>query len=326
MERRLRGASRVLWRAAEALFARRGDFDLVHDNHGLGTGLLDLVFGGWPVLASVHHPVTIDKALDLKHASGPLRRLVLRRWYGFAKMQSRVARRLDRVITVSESARDDVVSEMGVDASRVAVVPLGVDPELWRPIAAEKRAPGRIMTTASADVPLKGLCYLIEALAKLRTEREDAHLVVVGSLRDGSAVDRAIERFDLRAHVVFVGGETDEEIVRRYAQAQVAVVPSLYEGFSLPAIEAMSCAVPLVVTAAGALPEVVGDERDAALVVDPADPGELAVAIAEVLADEELAARLGASGRARATERYSWDRVARATLEQYRGVIGERSC
>jgi glycosyltransferase involved in cell wall biosynthesis len=311
------------WRVAEALSGRRSEFDVVHDNHGLGTGLIRLIEQGWPVIASVHHPVTIDKALDLRHAPSFRRRVALRRWYGFARMQSSVARRLDRLVTVSESARADVLSEMGVEPGRVTVVPLGVDPATWRPIEKTTRVRGRIMTTTSADVPLKGLVHLIEALAKIRTEREEAHLVVIGALREGSAVDRAIERFGLRYQVAFVGGESDHEIVERYAQASVAVVPSLYEGFSLPAIEALACGVPLVVTTAGALPEVVGE---AALVVDPGDSGALAGAITNVLEDEELAQRLGNTGRARVLECYSWDRVAAATVAQYRLVIDQRPC
>jgi glycosyltransferase involved in cell wall biosynthesis len=215
---------------------------------------------------------------------------------------------------------------MGVDPARVTVVPLGVDPSTWRPVESVARVPGRIMTTTSADVPLKGLVYLIEALAKMRTEREDAHLVVVGALREGGAVDQAIERFGLRDDVRFVSGESDDEIARRYAEAAVAVVPSLYEGFSLPAIEAMACGVPLVVTSAGALPEVAGENGESAVVVDPADAGALAHAVTELLADRDRAERLGAAGKARALSRYSWDRVAAATLEQYRFVIERHPC
>jgi glycosyltransferase involved in cell wall biosynthesis len=314
------------WRVVEALSSRPGEFDVVHDNHGLGTGLLHLVEKGWPVLASVHHPVTIDRALDLRHAPSIRRRLVVRRWYGFAKMQSRVARRLGRLVTVSESARADVIAQMGADPARVAVVPLGVDPSIWRPLDGVERVSGRIMTTTSADVPLKGLVYLVEALAKIRTERDDAHLVVVGDLREGSAVDAAIERFDLREHVRFVGGEPDAEIVRRYAEARVAVVPSLYEGFSLPAIEAMACGVPLVVTSAGALPEVAGLNGESALVVDPADASALAEAITDLFDDEDRATRLGAAGRSRVLAQYSWDRVAAATVEQYRILMDRRPC
>ena len=139
------------------------------------------------------------------------------------------------------------------------------------------------MTTASADVPLKGLTYLIEALAKVRTEREDAHLVVIGQPRHKSAVPAQIERLGLTDAVEFVSGVTDERIVELYAEAEIAVVPSLYEGFSLPAIEAMACGVPLVTTTGGALPEVVGPSGDCAMTVPTADAGALAQQIIETL-------------------------------------------
>jgi glycosyltransferase involved in cell wall biosynthesis len=303
------------WRVTHELAGRRADFDVVHDNHGLGGGLLGLVESGWPVIASVHHPVTIDRALDLRQARTLGQQVTLRRWYGFARMQHRVARRLP-LITVSESAKRDVIEEIGVPPEQVSVVPLGVDEQMWRPLGGISRTPGLVMTTASADVALKGLPLLLEAVAKLRTERDGVQLVVVGRPRDGAA--RAIERFGLDGAVSFVEGEEDESLVRRYAEASVAVVPSLYEGFSLPAVEAMACAVPLVVTTGGALPEVVGD---AALSVPPGDAGALASAIARLLDDSSSGARLGERARQRAISCYSWRRVAEATADQYRAVI-----
>ena len=147
------------WRARAVLAARRGDFDVVHDNQGLGTGLLRMMGDGWPVVASIHHPVSVDRGLDLAEARGTARTLTLRRWYGFAAMQSRVARRIPRIVTVSESSRRDIVKLMGVAPERISVIPLGVDTDCWCPRPEIPRVPGRIMTTASADVPLKGLVY-----------------------------------------------------------------------------------------------------------------------------------------------------------------------
>ncbi|MGD0742301.1 MAG: glycosyltransferase family 4 protein [Acidimicrobiales bacterium] len=314
------------WRARTALAPRRAEFDVVHDNQGLGTGLARMQADGWPVVASIHHPVTIDRRLDLAEARGTARALSLRRWYGFAAMQNRVARGLARVVTVSETSRRDIVAEMGVAPDRIAVIPLGVDTDSWRPHPGLARVPGRIMTTSSADVPLKGLVFLLEALAKLRTERDDAHLVVVGQPRGASPVMVAIARFGLEGAVRFVGGESDCRLAERYAEASVAVVPSLYEGFSLPAIEAMACGVPLVATTGGALPEVVGSDGAAALAVPPGDPGALAAAVARILAEPALARRLGAAGRRRVLTRFSWDRVAAATAEEYRAALAGRPC
>lgn len=313
-------------RVYRELQGRRGEYDVVHDNHGLGSGLLKLMADGWPVVASIHHPVSIDRAVDLAHAESAWRAMSIRRWYGFASMQHRVARKLPAIITVSESAKKDLVEHVGADPTRVSVIPLGVDGDVWRPLDDIARVPGEIMTTTSADVPLKGLTVLLEALAKLRTEVDDAHLVVVGERRADGPANAAIERFGLEEAVRFVAGETDARLVERYARASVAVVPSLYEGFSLPAVEAMACGVPLVTTTGGALPEVVGADGSAALTVPPGDPGALASALKSVLDDSSLARRLGEAGRKRALLRFSWERVADQTVEQYRASLRAPSC
>ena len=304
-------------RARRLLAERAADFDLVHDNQSLGRGIAGMMRDGWPVLATIHHPITVDRDLDLAHAEGWKRRLSLRRWYGFVGMQARVAQGIARVVTVSESSRRDIADQLGVSLERIAVVPVGVDSSVFRPMPAVHKVPGRIMTTASSDVPMKGLLPLLEALAKLRVDHEDAHLVVVGRLRDGSTIPAALERLGLGGAVRFVSGVSDQSIVDLYAEAQLAVVPSLYEGFSLPAIEAMACGVPLVAPTGGALPEVAGPSGDSALLVAPGDPDALAQAVSRLLGDESLRLRLGAAGRRRVAERFTWPVTARATAEQY---------
>jgi glycosyltransferase involved in cell wall biosynthesis len=307
-------------RAARILRAHRDEFDVVHDNQSLGYGLLTLKRAGIPVVATVHHPCSIDRRLDIAHAHGLKRRFVLSRWYSFTRMQARVARRLDRIVCVSESARADVSKDFRVPPDRISVVHNGVDAELFRPLSEIERIEGRIIATASADVPLKGLLHLIEALAKLRTER-DAHLVVIGAARPTGHVAAAIERYGLEGSVRFERDVDWLRLVELYARAQVAVVPSLYEGFSLPAVEAMSCAVPLVATTGGALPEVVGPDAGAGLLVPPGDAGALATAIGRLLDDATLRERIGAAGRRRALERFTWRATAEAVLENYLRVM-----
>jgi glycosyltransferase involved in cell wall biosynthesis len=308
-------------RARRALAARRHDFDVVHDNQSLGSGLLGLADLGLPVLATIHHPITVDRRVELAHAPGPIRKLTLRRWYGFTRMQTRVARRMPRILTVSDSSAADIVADHGVDPDRIRVVPVGVDPERFRPLPHVRRVPGRIMTTASADVAMKGLTHLLEAIAKIRTERPDVELVVVGKPVAEGPVARTLDRLGLHDAVSFVSGVSDERIVELYAECEVAVVPSLYEGFSLPAVEAMACGVPLVVTTGGALPEVVGTDGRAAALVPPGDPGAIATALLDLLGAPERRAAMGAAGRERAVGRYSWRATAEATARQYREVI-----
>lgn len=303
-------------RVARALSDRLDEFDVVHDNQCLGYGLLQLD-RSLPVVGTIHHPCSLDRELELSHAPDWKKRASLRRWYGFTRMQGRVARRLSYLVSVSEAAKRDVLQEFSVDPARVSVVHNGVDVEVFRPLPDVVRVPGRIVTTSSADVPLKGLVHLIEALAKIRTER-DAHLVVIGKTRVNGRVAETIDRFELRDHVRFETGVDRDRLVHLYAEAEVAVVPSLYEGFSLPAIEAMSCRVPLVATAVGAIPEVVGD---AAVLVPPRDAGALAEEIGALLEDKTRRVELGADGRRRVLNNFTWEATARRTLEIYERAI-----
>jgi len=305
-------------RAWRELRGRTERPDVVHDNQTLGYGLLLLQRAGFPVLATVHHPITVDRTVDLAAAHGLRRQVSVRRWYSFLRMQARVVRRLPSLLTVSQSSYGDIVRDFAVEPSRLTVVPVGVEHEVFVPPTVP-RVPGRIVATASADVALKGVVPLLEAVAKLRTER-DVELLVVGSVKKGGAVARTVVRLGLEDAVRFVHGLTEQQLVEVFGSAHVGVVPSLYEGFSLPAVEMMSCATPLVVTSAGALPEVVGD---AALSVAPRDAEALAVALGRVLDDDELAARLGAQGRARVVELFTWRAVAERTVACYHAHLSQ---
>lgn len=305
-------------RAWSNLRHRTDEFDLVHDNQCLGYGLLGMERDGLPVVATIHHPITVDRRLEMEHASTWHQRLSLRRWYSFTAMQTYVARRLKRVVTVSESSFGDIVRDHKVDPGRMAIVPVGVDVDLFCPLPDVEPVPGRLVTTASADVTMKGLRYLLEALAKLRTEREDAHLVVIGKRKPGGRSDKAIGELGLEGAVEFVSGVPEQRIIELYAEAELAVVPSLYEGFSLPAIEAMACGTPLVATSGGALPEVVGADGETALVVPPGNSEALAAKLRWALERTDLRSGIGRAGRQRVIDQWSWRHTAERTVEQYR--------
>jgi len=313
-------------RAWDHLRNRKDDFDIVQDNQCLGYGLLLIERQlGIPVLGTIHHPITVDRRLEMEAASGWYKRLTLRRWYAFVDMQTQVARRLQRIITVSENSFKDIVTDHKVDPDRMAVVPVGVDVDLFKPLPDVAVVPGRLVTTASADVAMKGLKFLLEAVAKLRTERDDVHLVVIGKRKPGGASDETIKRLGLEDHVEFVTGVAEQRIIELYSEAEMAVVPSLYEGFSLPAIEAMACGTPLVGTTGGAVPEVIGKDGDTAMVVPPGDSEALAAKIRWGLEQDDLRGTIGTRGRQRIMDRWSWKHTAVKTVEQYRiRLEGER--
>jgi glycosyltransferase involved in cell wall biosynthesis len=310
-------------RAARLLLPQSPLFDLVHDNQCLGSGLLRLTRAGVPTVATVHHPVAIDRDLELAAAPSLRRRLTLRRWYGFTRMQARVAPQLDGVTTVSENSRRDIETHLGVPADAIRVVPVGIDPDVFTPPPADRpRDPCSIVVTTSADVPLKGLVHLLEAVAKLRTERP-VRLTVIGSARPGGPAEAALDRLALRDAVRFTGPLPEADLVRLLQSAAVVAIPSLYEGFSLPAIEAMACGTALVTTDAGALPEVVGSK--AGLRVRAGDVGELTAALQLVLDSPSLADQLGRAGRRRVLASYTWRSTAERTAEWYREVLERKA-
>ena len=305
-------------RAARRLLPRAGEFDLVHDNQCLGYGVRRIE-ERIPTIVTLHHPITKDRELEVQLARTRLKRWSVGRWYAFVKMQGKVARAMPRIVVVSQSSIDDIHHDMGVPRDRMRLVPVGVDPDLFRPLDHVARRPGRLITTASADVAIKGLGFLIEAMAKLRTER-DVTLTIIGEPKTGRSMDLIHSR-GLREHIEFVSGVSDERIVELYAEAELAVVPSLYEGFSLPAIEAMCSGTPVIATDGGALPEVTGVDGETVLSCPAGDADALAATIRRGLDDPELRARIGAAGRQRVLERWTWKRCAELTVDQYREVL-----
>ena len=310
-------------RVARLLKRRLADFDVVHDNQTLGLGMLDIARAGLPLVTTIHHPITFDRRVDLAAARSWRKKIGLRRWYGFVRMQGYVARRAGTVLTVSESSRRDIVEDFGVSRDAIEVVPLGVEPEVFS-LPEQPRVPGRIVAMASADTPMKGIATLLEAFAKLRTER-DVELLLITRPKPGGRTERLIDSLSIKDSVRFVSGLSDTELAQVVGSAEIACVPSLYEGFSLPTVEAMACGTPLVVSRAGAIPEVVGPDGECADLVTPGDVEELAHALAALLDDPGRRHRMGEHGRRRALERYSWHAVAEATAATYRRVVDDRS-
>ena len=280
------------------LSQRLGEFDLVHDNQCLGYGIAKLE-EKIPLIVTLHHPITRDRMLEMEAAPNRFKRWSIGRWYSFVKMQGKVASKMPRVVVVSENSIQDIHTDMGVPLDAMRLVPVGVDPDLFRPLPEVTPRVGRLITTASADVALKGLSYLIEAMAKLRADGHDITLTIIGKPKPGKSMD-LIDEYGLAPHIEFVSGVSDERIVELYSEAELAVVPSLYEGFSLPAIEAMCSGTPLVAT-------------DGA--------GDLAATVRTALANPQARARVGAAGRQRVLERWTWQRCAELTVDQYREVL-----
>lgn len=304
-------------RAYRFLKERVGEFDIIHDNQCLAYGLLKVQALGFPLVATIHHPIMVDREAELESVRWWWKKLKIRRWYSFVDMQTRVSRNLSHVITVSERSKQDVAKAFSLPIQRLHVVPNGIETGMFRPLPDVKREENRIITTTSSDVPIKGLRYLLEAVASIARER-DIRVTVIGKPRKDKGVEKLMSDLDLDRFVEFTGRIEDEEFAHYYARATLAVVPSLYEGFGFPAGEAMACKTPVVSTTGGALPEVVGD---AGVLVPPGDSKALAGAIVSLLDDPERRRRLGEEGYRRVHEQFTWRRAAECMVEVYREAM-----
>jgi len=296
-------------------------FDIIHDNQGLGHGMLLMKhLLKIPVVATIHHPVTVDRDLDLAAAPSWRWKLRLKRWYSFIGMQSFVAKRMDRVITVSKKSAEDISRDFGVPMSKMRVVYNGTDGNLFKQNGNVVKEPNSLITVNSGDSPIKGVEYLLKAMKLLRNGIVPK-LTIVGCAVPGGRNFNMVQEYGLEDIVTFTGRIDDDELVARYTSSEIAVVPSLYEGFGFPATEAMACGIPVIASNAGALPEVLGPDSKVGISVPPADPEALAAAIKRLMHDENARKTMGAAGRKRVEDHFNWRQAAEQTIAVYRELL-----
>ena len=300
-------------RLKQWLKPRAGEFEVVHDNQGLYASLPGFTRSGTTSVATLHHPITIDRDLALEAADTWIDRALIRRWHGFLKTQAEVARALPALLTVSHASKKAASDAFGVPPEQISVAFNGVDTNVFHPIKGQEREPGLIAATASADTPLKGLADLLRAFAAIAREAPGARLVVVGRLRDGPA-KRELERSGLSARVSFREGVSQSDLADLYRRAAVVAAPSRFEGFGFPAAEAMACGACVLATDGGALPEVVAD---AGVIVPAGQPDALARAAIALLSDDARREALGVAAAKRAATAFSWRRHALAAVATY---------
>lgn len=306
-------------RRAVAYLKKHGhNYDLIHDNQSLSYGMLQLQDMGLPLVSTVHHPVTSDLRIALDAARSGYERILIRRWHSFLSMQKKVIKQLHHIVTVSDCSRQDIAQDFGIQPAGITVVHNGIATEVFRPLPEVERESRLIMATASADAPLKGLRYLLRAFARLLEQYPDLELLLISKPQPGGKTEKLVRELGIGDRIRFVSGISTEQMVQYYAQATLAVVPSVYEGFGLPAGEAMGCGVPVVSTNGGALPEVVGD---AGVIVPTRDVDALVAGIAQLLEDPVRRDELGKMARQRILEHFCWKVCARQMSSYYEQVL-----
>ncbi len=300
--------------------AAYGAFDLVHDNQTLGYGILAMKrLMGKRVVASLHHPLAIDKANNLRESKTLARRISREIWFP-GRMQSIVANGIDMILTGSRNSAESVSASMDIPLSHIRETPYGVDHEIMRRLPDVQREPGTILFVGDSEDRNKGARFLIEACARLQHEMDFRLLIKDKKPKDMTIVPPLVRKHGLERFVEYIPRLKTEELVRLYNSAQVVVSPSLYEGFGLPAAEAMACGAAVVATTAGAFPEFIDDGRTGVL-VPPGDPDALAAAIKSLLLDPEGCTRMGAAASESLRTNFTWRRTADLTVDLYREVL-----
>lgn len=296
---------------------RRNKYDIIHDNQCLAYGIGRLAQNVMPTLVTIHHPITVDRQEEYNVARTLRQKYRIFRWYSFINMQLKVAKRFSHIITVSEVSKKDIAREFSLDEDRFRVVHNGVNNDFFYPKQNDSRPENSLIVTNSADTPLKGLSFLLEAVAQIR-KKQSVRLTVIGQPKKNGIIENLVAKLGVSDIVHFTGRIANEAFADYYAKSTIAVVPSLYEGFGIPAAEAMACGVPLISTSGGALPEVVGD---AGMIVPPADTGALIEAITHLLNSPEERKKYAQAGLARVRSVFNWQKAAQEVVEVYQETI-----
>ena len=305
-------------RLVEYFREHKPDYDIVHDNQSLCYGTLKLQKMGIPLITTIHHPITRDREIALQSAETWGLRLLIRRWHRFLGMQKKVVKQLDHIVTVSEASQGDISEAFGVDRQQIHTIHNGIDTDLFKPDPSVAATPDTVMTTTSADAPLKGLGYLLKAIAKLKSENRVVQLILLGKLKQGGKTEQMIKDLGIGGQIEFHSDISSKEVAALHHRASIAVVPSVYEGFGLPAGEAMASGLPVVSTDGGALPEIVGN---AGIIVPAKDENALACAIRNLLDDPVTTKRLSRQARKRVVENFTWQLTAMKMVTLYRQII-----
>lgn len=277
--------------------------DIVHAVSTLTT-TEDIRKTGVPVFSQFHHKGEIRGSVDYLTLPFHLRN------------ERNAHSGSDVVFTTSEASRAVLITDYRVEASKIRIIPLGVDTSKFQ--GKKRRSEKTTLLFVGPLIKRKGVEYLIKAFKEI--ENKDVKLILIGQGRERKKLESLVKRLGLK-NVEFKGYLEDEELIKHYNMADIFVLPSLKEGFGQVLLEAMTCGLPIVATDATAIPEVVGN---AGILVEPRNPKALANAIRVLMDDEELRGEFGERGRKRVEENFTWENVAERCVTVYKEEIRKR--
>jgi glycosyltransferase involved in cell wall biosynthesis len=304
------------------ILLNESSYDIVIDNQSLSYGMVE-VQKNIPLIEIIHHPITKDYRYDIQFSKGIIQKISKWRWFSFLKMQKRVSLQLKVISTPSHNSKKDIAKDFGVLEKNISVIPNGIDHASFMPMQDIKRVPAQIITTASADVPLKGLDFTLQAVARLKEDYPQLKLVIIGEPRPGGHTERLIKRLQIDKNISYKSNLTRHEIAVEYAKSNVAIVSSLYEGFGFPVGEAMSCAIPLIATNVASIPEIT---QSFAQLIPAESADTIELAIRDIFANPEINQLRADAGRMHIIENFDWQKIAKSYEDLINKTIDEFQC
>ena len=286
-------------------FLSKNNYDVIIDNQSISYGMLNIQKNN-PFIEIIHHPITFDFKFELAASKKIKYKISRYRWYSFLRMQKKVAPKIKNIITPSHSSKEGIIEEFDCSKDAVTVINNGLDTDEFSPIESVTPDPFRLITTASADVPLKGLDYSLRALKLLKKEFPKIHLIVIGKIKEGGHTERLIRKLSISDSVFFKSNLSKNDIKELYASSSIAIVSSLYEGFGYPVIEAMSCEIPLIATNVSSIPELTSSF---ATLINSKDENAIEKNVKNILLNYKSYKERAIRGRNHIKQTFNWDKI-----------------
>ncbi len=306
---------------AKNYLIKNNEYDIVIDNQSISYGFLEIQ-KKFPSIQIIHHPITKDLKNDLVSSNKSFYKLSRYLWYSFLLMQKKVAKKTNKIITVSQSSKNDIIKDFRCRSENIEVIYNGLDTSIFAPKNYIERKRFNLITTASADAPIKGLDYTLLAIKELKKEFKEISLTVIGKAKKNGHTRKLIKKLDIEENVIFKTDLSKDDIASEYAKSSIAIVSSLYEGFGYPIIEAMSCAVPLVATNVSSIPELV---NDFAFLIEPKSSNQIIQAVEKIINDYDFYKNRALHGRSYIKKAFNWNDISKQYCKIFYDTIEEFS-
>ena len=288
------------------------EFDIFHDNQSISsypeTVLKKLV-------TTLHHPIHVDKEIDLTSEKSFLSRLSIKRWYSFLNFQKKNLKAVKKVISPSLSSKNDICRYFDYPSKNISVIWNGINLDDCK-FHQRESFNANFVTIISADVPMKNLKTVLKALYLLKQEGINAKLTIVGDLREDN--NKLIDRLGLTKEITYKSKLPRKQLIQSLNNADIGIAPSKYEGFGFPLVEMIATGLPVIVSDKASLPELAGN---AGLIFNSSDSNDLKEKMKELIENAALRNKVTENSKLRRDDFFGWDEYAKKLEDLYKEII-----